>query len=498
MTLALFVVTILSRLPFASQTLYHWDSVNMAFGLRAFDVQAGAPQYPGYIVYIALGQLIDRLFHDPQQTMLTISIISSGLAAAALYKLGCAFFRPTTGLIAAVFLITSPLVWFYGEIALPHALDLFAVTLAVWLLYQIMQGSQRLLWITALLLALIGGFRQQNLLFLGPLILFAIYRHSLRQIILFITLGFLATLGWFIPLIHNTGGLQNYLIGSSAFSNAFFSTTSLLHGAGVSGIQRNVLHKLLPYTLYAGALALLPGAHWLIQLPQRWRAALINRKVWFVMLWIGPALTFYAFIHMGQQGLVFVFLPAVFLLSAEGLVRLCAAHPRRLWFSTGIIAAAGTLLFIFGPEYPLGSSGPRLLTYETIRSHDQQLQHTITTIRTRFSPADTVILASGWRFVEYYLPEYALARLDAGAKWEVNAGQVIGSDFTSISQDVLATDQDSIWHIVLFDTDLAQRFAPEHWPLIQNDTAGMLYYLTLQPNQQLILSDSQLAVAPQR
>ncbi|MBZ0286001.1 MAG: glycosyltransferase family 39 protein, partial [Anaerolineae bacterium] len=166
----LFLVTLLTRLPFQSQYLYHWDSVNMAYGIIEFNVLEGAPHIPGYIVYIALAQVVNGLFHDPQTTMVAISMVSSGLAVVAMYFLGRTLFNPVTGVIAALFVMTSPMVWFYGEIALPHALDLFCVIFSVYLLYRIMQGDFHLMPLAAVVLALVAGFRQQNLLFLGPLI----------------------------------------------------------------------------------------------------------------------------------------------------------------------------------------------------------------------------------------------------------------------------------------------------------------------------------------
>ncbi len=68
--LCLLLITILSRIPFRSQVLYHWDSVNFAFAMQRFDVAAEQPQPPGYIAYVWLCRLVDLLFHDLQVTML--------------------------------------------------------------------------------------------------------------------------------------------------------------------------------------------------------------------------------------------------------------------------------------------------------------------------------------------------------------------------------------------------------------------------------------------
>ena len=452
----LFLLTILTRLPFQSQYLYHWDSVNMAYGIVEFNVREGAPQYPGYIVYIALAQVVNSVIGDHQTTMLIISIVTSALAVVTMYFLGRDMFNATTGLIAALYVLSSPLVWFYGEIALPHAMDLFSITLSVWLLYRIMQGDERWLWFTAVFLALVGGFRQQDLLFLGPLILFAIYRIGLKKIILFALVGFVTTLAWFIPMLVSSNGLEAYLAGSSDFTRRFWDTTSLLHGAGMPGLRRNLINKLIPYTAYAWSLAALPALYWVPRVFREWRAGLTNRKFWFFVLWVVPTLAFYIIIHMGQQGLVFVFLPALLLLSAEGTYQLFRTRSAVLQIVTLAIVLFNAAVFILMPEYPFGADGPKLLTYNTLQVNDQLLDRQINSVRENFDPADTLILANNWRHMEYYLPEYPLARINIGSKWESDAGQVIGADFAGdpITGAALGFDPDAAWQVVVVDREL--------------------------------------------
>lgn len=161
--LGLFLLTVLSRIPFRSQILYHWDSVNLAFAMPKFDVAAEQPQPPGYITYVWLCRLVDALFHDPQTTMVWIAIASSGLAVVAMYLLGRAMFDRRTGLVGALLLASSPLYWFYGEIALPHTLDLFLVTLSAWLLYEAAQGQAPYLLAAAVTLAVVGCFLSRPL-----------------------------------------------------------------------------------------------------------------------------------------------------------------------------------------------------------------------------------------------------------------------------------------------------------------------------------------------
>jgi 4-amino-4-deoxy-L-arabinose transferase-like glycosyltransferase len=428
----------------------------MAFGIVHYDVMEGAPQFPGYIVYIAIAQAVNGLLNNPQQTMVWISIISTGLAAVAIFALGRIMFNPATGIIASLFLISSPLFWFYGEIALPHALDLFAITFSAYLLYRIMIGQTRWLWLTVAFLALVGGFRQQDLLFLAPVIIFSCYHIGLWRIIGALILGGLVTLAWFMPLMALSGGIRAYVDGSAAFSASFFTTTSLLDGAGEFGLKRNILNKLIPYTLYAWSMVVLPVLYWLPQVPRHFNQWLSNRKVWFVLLWIAPTIVFYSVIHMGQQGLVFVFFPALVVISAEGLYRLFQSRPTVLWSATALIVLFGAAVFILAPTYPLGANSFKLLTYSTLRKHDQLLENQIAAVKTNFKSTNTLLMAENWRFFQYYLPDYKFIRFTVGAKFEVGAGQATGADY--VNRPVGATDvglparQD--WHIAIVDQNL--------------------------------------------
>ncbi len=389
--LAFFIVTILTRLPFQSQYLYHWDSVNMAFGIHEYNVLEESPQYPGYIIYVALAQVLNFVFHDPQTTMVVMSIVSSGIAVAGMFYLGQEMFNAKVGIIAAVFLLFSPLFWFYGEIALPHTLDMATVIVSAWLLYKIMMGQTRWIWVTVILLALVGGFRQQTLMFLAPVALLACYRIGIRRLILATLLGVVVVLTWFVPLMAFSGGFASYMAGSGAYSARFFDSTSVLAGAGLFGLRRNIVNKLIPYTLYGWSIAVLPAIFFILwQLPRRWRAWLTNRKVWFLLLWIAPSLIFYSLIHMGQQGLTFVFLPALLLVSAYGLYRLFASRPIIMQIGTAVIAVVGIVVFIFLPTYPFGENSIKLLTYDTLRQSDRIMADKIALVRDNFDPENYV------------------------------------------------------------------------------------------------------------
>jgi len=417
----IFVAVLASRLPFRSQILYHWDSVNFAYAMQNFNIAKEQPQPPGYILYVGLTRFINLIFHDPQSTMVILSIIASALAAVAIFYLGKVIFSREVGIIAALFLASSLLFWFYGEIALPHTLDMLLVIVSAWWLYEVMQGNYRFFLPAIALLAIAGGVRQQTLVFLAPLVLFSLRHVGWRRFIFAGFFGGVICLAWFVPLTYLSGGVSNYFRVMGEFSQRFQATTSIFMGAGWFGLKRNI-SKLFLYTVYGWGVALFPVALYFIyriwkrEWPAKWE------KINFLLLWIVPASGYYALIHMGQQGLVFVFLPALFLISAVSLNRVFSR--RRTWqfvFVTAVLVF-NTAFFYYVPEYPLGLNSERMLTRATIVNSDNYFQERFKAIQNDFDPRSTVILAENWHYVEYYLPGYPVLHFDIGAKREINAG----------------------------------------------------------------------------
>jgi hypothetical protein len=427
---ALFLGTVISRVPFRSHVLYHWDSVNFAYAMRRFDVIAEQPQPPGYIAYVWLCRLVDVLFHDPQTTMVWISIVGSGLAVVAMYLLGRAMFDRRTGLVGALFLATSPLFWFYGEIALPHALDGFLVIASLWLLWEAMQGRVWAVVPAGVSLAMAGGVRQQTPVFLGLAALYAavgfLRRAGWRRALIWgapaVAVFGLLCAAWFFPLIGSAGGLAPYLKTLGAFSERFDATTSLFLGAGWFGLSRN-LRKLGMYTAYGWGAATASLASYLLRRTGRPRIDGVQwQRVLFPLSWTLPSLFFYAAVHMGQQGLVFVFLPALLLFSAAGLTRLLPSRRRWLVVATVVLMVINASVYCLAPEYPVGGDRLRLLTRATLADADRYYEDRFEAIASRFDPRSTAILASNWHHVEYYLPEYAVLPFDVVSKWEMGEG----------------------------------------------------------------------------
>jgi hypothetical protein len=188
--------------------------------------------------------------------------------------------------------------------------------------------------------------------------------------------------------------------------------------------------KLTMYTLCAWSVALVPGAICAVSVGGRLRRREWSRRwerLLLLLVWIASAWTYYAIVHMGQQGLAFVFLPALLLISAAGLTRLLFAQPRRLIVAAVTLVTVNVVIFCLSPEYPLGGDRLRLLTRAILVNSGHHYRGRFEAIKSGFAPESTAILADHWRYVEYYLPSYPSLHFNVGARWEQDEGNPLGS-----------------------------------------------------------------------
>jgi len=87
MSLGLFGLALLTRLPFATTNLYAPDSVLYARGMASFDPFDQRPQPPGYLWYVLVLRAIDLVTHDPNRAMTIVSALAGAATVALVYLL---------------------------------------------------------------------------------------------------------------------------------------------------------------------------------------------------------------------------------------------------------------------------------------------------------------------------------------------------------------------------------------------------------------------------
>ncbi len=413
MPIFLFLLTLISRLPFTSKYLYHMDSGHFALALQDYNIVLHQPHPPGYFLYVMLGKLLHLFISDANTIFVLISIVFSGLTVATIYLLGKEIFDARVGTIAALLALTSPDFWFHGEVALTYCIEAFFSAIIGLLCWRIHQGKSKYLWLSISILALAGGFRQNSVFFLFPLWLFSVRKESIQRILAGLALGGLVVLAWLIPMLIMTGGTDKYIAAfgelwrfntghNSVFERGFLQLFSFWR----------TLHSFLFFSLGAALPLLLLAFYALVRNGKS--AVLKGPKAVFFAFWILPSVLFYLliFIHPANPGYVLILLPplaivcsvALLFLGSE-LLRLTGKDFKQALVLIVLLTNTGIFLL-----YPLPVSR------EELRIHDRNIAAILKELST-FNPKTTTLFIGPYSFYSYrhlmlYLPAFTVYQVD--------------------------------------------------------------------------------------
>ena len=444
--LGLAIVTLLSRWPYRARMLYNWDAVQFALALHEFDIAKHQPHPPGYLLYVALGRLLNASLGDPTLAYVALAMLFSAGTTFVLYWLARRLFDRATALIAASLLAVSPLFWFYGSVGLTYAGEAFAASVVAWFAYGALTGHVSSLYWGALALGLTGGMRQSVLLLLLPLWLGSALLgiRSRRRVTIAGAILLATVLAWLLPMLWLTGGPAAYVGASTQLYGSMLLPTSVLGGS--LEITLAQARYLLESTLVGlGPLGLVALA-----LPAYARRMGWSRPEWFLLGWIVPPIIFYMLIHFGQAGYVLTFLPALVILLSRVLAWVVAAGSERLrrphwrWalttatllplvlINTGFFVSARPMAREFNNR---GGDGwvwrardefhdwIMSRTAAALREHEAVIRTYVETIRAVYDPSDTALVTElgnprsyPWlRHAMFYMPEYPTYQVQVGA-----------------------------------------------------------------------------------
>jgi len=418
---ALAALTVITRFPFRSHRAFNWDAVNFILALHDYDVRLHHPQPPGYPVFVAMGRVVQLVTPNPNTALVTVAMLLSAGAVATIYLLGRTLFGQMAGIVAALFLLCSVTFWTNGAVALAYpSLALFTtlVALFAWRCYQ--QGRAVPIWLPlalSLAYAIGGGFRPDLLLFLLPLWIFGHWRLPFRTILCSGICVIAIVLAWFLPTIVLSGGWSGYWAVFRAYTSDDVLKRYSVAENGPRALIVNVRDtvKYTGYALYALAAPVVGAAFWLLAQWQRLKRerAAVRPYISLFLLWMTPVLLFYAWVHIGDPGYVFTFVPALLLIAARFTVELPRIVQRLHldWLRrfivpalTIVVIAANTGIFLFRPL---------TLTAYGIRQEDRTIDGKIAYVRAHGGPATTLLISyESYRHWLLYLPEYRVQFVD--------------------------------------------------------------------------------------
>jgi len=429
------VLVLVTRWPFRTTYLFNWDAANFALGIHSFDVTQHQPHPPGYPYYVGLGALLNGITGDANTALVAESVLLEALAVVAIYLLGKALFSSWAGAAAALLLAGSVTFWSYGELALAYpALAAFSTLFALCAYKTILQRKDWLLPAAAVY-AVGSGFRPDLALFLLPLLLVACKGQPPAKIALTLAIGFGGVLAWLAPVALLSGGFQEYVAVMAAYAGTDVLERYAPTARGLAGLMVNVRDttQYLAYALYAEAAVVLGG----VMLLARGRTPRTELpKYLFLLGWMAPMVAFYVFVHIGDPGYVFSFLPALLLLAVGGWREFlqpssassqgdALGTSRRKLALAGLAAVllANGLIFFFHQ---------RPLTLPGLRANDAAVGAKLDYIHT-YRPGEVLLVSyDSFKHYRYYLPEYSnsvwldtstakrqVFPIPAGVKWAV-------------------------------------------------------------------------------
>ncbi|HEY6998823.1 MAG TPA: glycosyltransferase family 39 protein [Candidatus Binatia bacterium] len=431
-TLIIVGLTLLTRLPYRSHLLFDHDSVQFALGLREYDVYLHQPHPPGYFLYLCTAKLINYALHDVNTSLVLVSVVASGLAVGVIYNLGSALFDRQTGWWAAIIAATSPLFWFFGEVALSYPVATFFSSLIALSAWRVYNRDNRWAYPLSVFFGIAVGFRQDLGIFLGPLWLLALSRCKPRVMIFAVTLTVITIALWFLPMLVATGGAARYFAANSELWQYNNEPKTIWYAPLSTRIDTLLtLIGVLSYGIGLGTICLLSAAYFLVRFSE-WRT--IQRdKLLFFFTWVAPAVLFFivVFIPPYKYSYGLVLLPAFWVTTPVAVWQVLSeikrlplaitARVRHAHFSILLWVIMVSNLVVFC----LSGAG---FSVSALQQHERILSLIFTAIRQNFPSDRTLILGhqsstfSGFRHVQYYLPEYRVYLADQqvnvrGQRW---------------------------------------------------------------------------------
>ncbi len=412
--IALFCIGIITRLPFQGQIVWG-DGGNFALAVEHFDMRLEQPQMPGmFVIFIGFARFFDLFLHNPTASLVMVNVVASGVAAAMLYVMGTTWFNSRVGWTASLLMLTSPLIWFNGEMALSHMIEFAWVVLIDYAAYRTGLGEKKALFGLGILMGLAGGIRPSTPFFLLPLALVATFvglrkrKFNLVDVAVAVLMGFAAIALWMTPLIISTGGWDSYW--GMIWQWLPLHTERQDADSLVKFIDNILL--LLKAILRTVGLAIIPllwvvavkRPNWLKNCRKNWGNSVIALSVL-------PGFLFFLLVHLRRKAQTMTIMPGFILLAALAIVSF-SEHiwqgKRQRWaFVTAIIVSLNGLFFVFGPT--------GVPTAREISSFDAKFIEPIEFIQKNFAPETTAILTHPLykRLVPVYLREYQQPHLSS-------------------------------------------------------------------------------------
>lgn len=209
--------TLALRIPYLSNWLEDWDSVQFALALHNFSIVDHLPHPPGYPAYIFINRILNFIFESDTLTLTFFSAVSGSLLAIPFYFLAREFMDERSSrlsakkiaLIMTILFLSLPIVWNLSEVGLTN---IPGMALTIICAYLLLLGKDKLKYLVAgsFLSGMTLGIRFAEFSILLSLILLVLIYRRFSGVKFSVLLFGLGVSIWLIPMIIDTG-LFNFI-----------------------------------------------------------------------------------------------------------------------------------------------------------------------------------------------------------------------------------------------------------------------------------------------
>jgi len=388
--------------------------------------------------------------------------------------------------------------------------------------YKIITGEKKWLVVSAILLGLATGVRQNIVVMLLPLWLYAIRKSSLKYILICFLVFGLTCLSWFIPMIALSGGLERYFSAVDAqFRTWVLHPTPFLWEI----IERwKIFSK---FMVLSFGLALVPIIYYFGQL---FKIPIIveDKRLRFLLLWFLPAFLFFIGVNVFNSGHVIVILPPLCICLAEsvkglaqdlaeGIKKLLGAPHLKLnkfvkksFYYQALLVSLLTLILMVNLYVFLFKNTQ--VSYAAIENADKNLTELIRLTKENFNPEKTIILTFLYNTqAGFYLPDYLIycpfPLMFSSSQVPIEAQNVYVSFHHQTSPKTywISTDfkidpikvPDHIDTIILWENEITQYYTDSDRPLqeiVANPSGMKIYFFKIKPREKIYYDYHYLSV----
>ena len=399
----LFFTGIITRFPLIEKMQSHWDGSLFSMAVVNYTIEKNTPPLPGSPLYIAFGKFFNYFVNDPHIAILLVSVLFSGLSAAAFYIAGKAIYNSKTGIISSLIFLSCSTFYYFGITPYSFVILPFFWVLIGAAIYLLIFKNKPMGIFIGLMYAFGLGVRPQEGLFLTPMVLYSFLLMNNKEKKNFSISFILTFLAWFIPLMFVEGGfsypkmilshIPNYPIGFhqqdyELIVKGFFLTL------GFSGFF------LLHYIRY------LRGKI----------SDNLRKKTIFFSLWILPNFLFNAILVSVHAGYQMGYLIALVLLCANAIHKTFNRNIVLLKLVVLFIVVTNLIVFFWDRDPKFQKNyRPSSFHYTDIRKNDIKLGGKVDYIRKNYNPITTLIITTStlWSPYMYHLKEYRQYSLEA-------------------------------------------------------------------------------------